>query len=274
MASSVNPMGTKIIFCILILPLLCLGFSAPAQATTVKIMPLGDSITGSPGCWRSVLWNRLRSTGCTNVDFVGSLTGQGCPRAYDDAGEGHAGFLVTDVADNNLLPPWLRVANPDIVLMHFGTNDCWSNVSVTAILAAYTKLVGQMRTNNPKMKIMVAQLIPMNPVNTAACPTCACATCGARVVALNAAIPAWAAGLTTPQSPITVVDQWTGFDPAVMPVGDTLDGVHPNDTTGTQKMSDKWYPPLAAALACGGTSRQITGLTLHMAVRISRSSSL
>ena len=31
----------------------------PAAATAVakvKVMPLGDSITGSPGCWRAKLW--------------------------------------------------------------------------------------------------------------------------------------------------------------------------------------------------------------------------
>jgi len=34
-----------------------------SAATPVRIMPLGDSITGSPGCWRALLWNRLQSTG-------------------------------------------------------------------------------------------------------------------------------------------------------------------------------------------------------------------
>ena len=71
----------------------------------------------------------------------------------------------------------------------------------------------------------------------------ACATCPADVVALNNALPAWAAGLTTAQSPITLADLWTGFDA----VTDTVDGVHPNDT-GFQKMSDRWYPALTQAL--------------------------
>ena len=51
---------------------------AAAAAAPVRVMPLGDSITGSPGCWRAVLWNRLQSTGYTNVDFVGTLGPQGC----------------------------------------------------------------------------------------------------------------------------------------------------------------------------------------------------
>ena len=91
-------------------------------------------------------------------------------------------------------------------MMHLGTNDVWSNIAPATILAAYTTLVDQMRASNPNMKILVAQIIPMNPST--------CTECAARVVALNAAIPAWAAGKTTAASPITVVDQWTGFDDA------------------------------------------------------------
>jgi hypothetical protein len=34
-----------------------------AAAAAVKVMPLGDSITGSPGCWRAKLWTRLQSNG-------------------------------------------------------------------------------------------------------------------------------------------------------------------------------------------------------------------
>ena len=66
--------------------------ASPAHAATaVRIMPLGDSITGSPGCWRALLWNRLRNTGYTNIDFVGTLPPQGCGIAYDGENEGHGG---------------------------------------------------------------------------------------------------------------------------------------------------------------------------------------
>ncbi|MEV7970733.1 cellulose binding domain-containing protein [Sphaerisporangium sp. NPDC088356] len=207
----------------------------PARAATVRIMPLGDSITGSPGCWRALLWNKLAQGGYTGLDFVGTLPPQGCSVSYDGDNEGHGGALVTNVADQNQLPGWLSATTPDIVLMHFGTNDVWSNRPTATILAAYGKLVDQMRASNPNMKIVVAQIIPMNPST--------CAECGQRAVALNAAIPGWAASKTTAQSPIVVVDQWTGFSTA----SDTYDGVHPN-STGDQKMADKWYPALTRLL--------------------------
>ncbi|XVV17142.1 cellulose binding domain-containing protein [Actinoplanes sp. CA-131856] len=204
----------------------------PAGDEPVKIMALGDSITGSPGCWRALLWQKLPAD---RVDFVGTLPGQGCGFAYDGENEGHGGFLATTVATQNQLVGWLSATDPDVVLMHFGTNDVWNNLSPTTILAAFTKLVSQMRAQNPAMKILVAQIIPMNASN--------CAECGQRVVDLNAAIPAWAAGLSTAASPITVVDQWTGFDTAT----DTYDGVHPNDA-GNVKIATRWYPEVARAI--------------------------
>ncbi|CAG6391465.1 GDSL-type esterase/lipase family protein [Streptomyces cocklensis] len=213
-----------------------------AAAAPVRIMPLGDSITGSPGCWRALLWNQLQNAGYTNIDFVGTLPPQGCGVAYDGDNEGHGGILATNIANQNQLPAWLSATTPDIVLMHLGTNDVWSNIPPSQILAAFTTMVGQMRASNPNMKVLVAQIIPMNP------PTCP--ECAQRVIDFDAQIPAWAQSISTAQSPVTVVDQWTGFDDAT----DTGDGVHPNDA-GIVKVAARWYPPLAALLTPGsGTS--------------------
>jgi len=160
---------------------------------------------------------------------------QGCGQPYDGDNEGHGGALVTTVAEQNQLPAWLAATRPDVVLMHFGTNDVWSNRATSTILAAYSRLVDQMRASNPNMRILVAKIIPMAPST--------CPECGQRVVALNDAIPGWAASKTTAQSPIVVVDQWTGLSTAT----DTYDGVHPN-AAGDQKMADRWYPALTAVL--------------------------
>ncbi|MEV4513828.1 cellulose binding domain-containing protein [Dactylosporangium sp. NPDC049525] len=215
---------------------------AMSAAAPVRIMPLGDSITAGPGCWRAKLWQRLQTSGYTNVDFVGGVSdGGGCNPgyAYDFDHEGHGGYSATGIADNNQLPSWLSAARPDVVLMHLGTNDMWGGyIPLATKLAAFTKLVGQMRANNPAVKVVVAQIIPMSAG--------ACATCPADVVALNAAIPGWAAGLTTAQSPVVVADLWTGFDA----VADTGDGVHPNDA-GFTKMANAWFPVLTRVLDGG-----------------------
>src|SRR5258707_2216994 len=223
--------------------LVMMGFTShpqKAQAVTlpVKIMPLGDSITGSPGCWRALLWTNLVNagyTGFTDIHFVGTQPPQGCGIPYDGNNEGHGGALATNIVSLNELPGWLSATNPDIVLMHLGTNDVWSNIATNTILAAYTTLIGQMRANNPNMKILVAQIIPMNPSG--------CSNCAQGVINLDAAIPAWTASITAAQSPVIAVDQWTGFNDAT----DTVDGVHPNDT-GNQKIAARWFTPLTQQL--------------------------
>src|ERR1043165_8891523 len=136
----------------LIATLAC-GIAAHALAQTpVRIMPLGDSITAGPGCWRAFLWNQLQTAGYTNIDFVGGVAdGGGCNPgfAYDFDHEGHSGFAPTGIADNNQLPPWLNAARPDVVVMHLGTNDMWGGfMPLERKLTALTKLVGQMRANN------------------------------------------------------------------------------------------------------------------------------
>ncbi|KNY26000.1 GDSL-type esterase/lipase family protein [Pseudobacteroides cellulosolvens] len=189
----------------------------------IKIMPLGDSITAC-GNWRDLLLSNLTSSSY-NVEFVGS-------QYYLTAHEGHSGIGAINMASSGNLKTWLSATNPEIVIMHLGTNDSWGNNLVPQIIPAFTTLVGQMRANNPNMKIMVAKIIPMHPSGSGE-------SANNNVLDLNSRIDDWAKGLSTSQSPIIVVDQYTGFDTKT----DTYDGVHPNDN-GCIKMADKWFAAL------------------------------
>ena len=122
-------------------------------------------------------------------------------------------------------------------MMHFGTNDVWSNLSPATILAAFTKLVGQMRAANPAMKILVAQILPMNPGNCADC-----APAGGR---LQRRDPGLGGGDQPPPPPRS---RSSTSGPASTTATDTYDGVHPNDS-GNTKIADRWYPALTAALS-------------------------
>lgn len=221
-----------------LLAVILLGGHAYGQ-TPVRVMPLGDSITGSPGCWRALLWNQLQNDGYTNLDFVGSLPAQGCGVSHDGDNEGHGGILATNMADANQLVSWLDSSHPDIVLMHLGTNDVWSNRPTETILAAFSTLVEQMRAHNPAIKILVAQIIPMDSAQS-------CSSCAQGVINLNNALPSWAASLSTSASPITVVDQWTAFSTS----SHTYDGVHPN-SAGDQLIADNWFDALSNLLDSG-----------------------
>jgi lysophospholipase L1-like esterase len=206
--------------------------------TKAKIMPLGDSITAST-CWRARLAEKL-AAGNFTFDFVGSQNGDpGCANStYDKDSEGHGGYIVADQSDTTL-SGWFAANPPDIVLMHFGTNDSWGGQRTTdQILGAFTLIVTDLRAVSPKVILLVAKIIPLDPNNDGSC-----AVCPQSVIDLNDLIPAWAKGLSTAASPIVVVDQWTGFDD----VTDTRDGVHPNDS-GSVKMANKWYAALSPIL--------------------------
>jgi hypothetical protein len=99
-----------------------LGYEA-CPARPVRIMPLGDSNTQRRG-YRRTLSAALLNEGY-DQDFVGSRKDKckdGCP--YDLDHEGHAGSRPSTIAAS--LPGWLgwlRRAQPDVVLLHIGTNE-------------------------------------------------------------------------------------------------------------------------------------------------------
>ena len=221
------------------------------RSGTLRIMPLGDSTTGSV-CWRAMLWTLLNQGGFTGrFDFVGSRHNDaGCNvPGYDLDNEGHPSVLITnfvndadDLVAGVQTPLALLGQRPaDVVLFHFATNDVWNSVPPASILSAYSTVLADLRAANPRVIVLVAKLIPLVPINTSGCPTCACPTaCEQRMVALNDMLPGWAAANATATSPIMVVDQHTGF----VSTTDTVDGVHPN-ASGSMKIAARWYAALS-----------------------------
>jgi hypothetical protein len=220
----------------------CLSLSAP-----IRIWPLGDSITHR-GCWRAYLYHQLQEDGYTNIDFTGTLNDcnhcdQCASIQYDHDHEGHGGFLITNIAAGNYnqdpkggtFVQWIAVGKPDIVLMLFGTNDCMANKPTASIISAYSWALQKMRQSNPKVYLIVSKVLP---INSATCPQCT-----SNVQSLNTAIDTWATQQSTANSPIVVVDQFTGFDAKV----DTYDGIHPGPT-GETKYFKKMVQPVEKAL--------------------------
>jgi hypothetical protein len=130
-------------------------YAAVAQKQ-LRYMPFGDSITDY-GCWRPWVGEKLKHDGY-NVDFVGTRKAQAtCDSLdYDRDHEGHPGNPAVDIAKDNLLVDWLKQNPADIITMHLGTVDIVRSSRRPAdIIAAFTKLVGQMRSSNPAMRIIV-----------------------------------------------------------------------------------------------------------------------
>jgi mannan endo-1,4-beta-mannosidase len=238
-------------------------YGGGSVATTVRVMPLGDSITGSPGCWRKTLWTSLADN--TKVDMVGVRNNESeCGTGWDADNAAFGGMRVTNVgADVGLagasrtstvtvapnvtavpgnLEVWLEQTRPDLVTMNLGTNDIWSGVPADTILAGYDKLLAQMRASNSRMRVMVAKIGKFDPRDSSGNATCA--NCATAAAAFNTALDAWAQCASSVDSPITVVDIASQWNPATM----TDDGVHPN-ALGTTTMASIWKPALEATLA-------------------------
>ncbi|OAD41910.1 hypothetical protein LPB72_11520 [Hydrogenophaga crassostreae] len=205
---------------------------------TLRIMPLGDSITeGESGhnTYRRVLWQRLKGAGC-NVDFVGTKYGVSAgyrnspskspPNGdFDLDHEGHWDYQV-----NELLPfvaSSVAAAQPDIILIHVGTNDVLAGQGASGIASEISTLINTLRAGKSDVYIVLAKIIPAAS-NTAG------------TAALNRQIDGIAARLSSTASPVVVVDQASGYSTA-----DNYDGVHPAPS-GEAKLGNRWADTVLA----------------------------
>ena len=207
-----------------------------AASSVVRIMPLGDSITQSNkdhNSYRRPLWQMLKAAGY-NVDFVGSqhTNYQGMPPNpdFDVDNEGHWGWRVDEVLAQ--LDGWVKAAHPDIVLVHLGTNNIAQSRDLKSTVNDIEALIKVLRQNNPKVKIVMAQIIPLWGKEKL------CQELNVQILLLSRR-------LTTAESPIRVADQFTGFQPE--PNKDTFDGAHPNES-GEKKMATHWFEKLKPLL--------------------------
>lgn len=205
----------------------------PVAAQTTKIMAIGDSITESAGghaSYRYWLWRKLLGNGY-DVNFVGSMTGvhNGSPRYsnFDQNHEGHWGWRADEILAQ--IDTWAASAEPDVALIHLGTNDIFQNQGNRRTIYEIGKIIDTLRATNPNVKVLLAQIIPST--NKAA-----------EIRSFNSLIPTLARQKNTSLSPVRVVNQWTGFNA----VNDTWDGVHP-DESGEKKIANKWYAALVGS---------------------------
>ncbi|MGI5239519.1 SGNH/GDSL hydrolase family protein [Dactylosporangium sp. CA-139066] len=202
---------------------------AAVASRPIRIMPLGDSITygvGSPSSssYRAALWNRLAVQAGYNIDFVGSQRSGALP---DQDNEGHSGWRIDEIAAN--IDGWLATYQPDVVLLHIGTNDMNQNYQVGTAPQRLSALVDRILADRPAATVLVAKIIPALDAGIQA-----------RIDAFNAAIPGALAG----KARTRLVDL-SGLAPS-----DLNDTLHPNDT-GYARMAVRWYTGLEPVLGDG-----------------------
>jgi acyl-CoA thioesterase-1 len=204
------------------------GIVHPPFTGTVKIMVLGSS-NEEGTCWRAFLWQKLRAAGVTNFDFVGrNNAGPDCGvPGYDKDSEAHGGTVVENISADTWLTTF-KANPPDIILQHNGGADLLNGKPYMNVIKAYTLSVTQVRMVNPKVIYFAAQHTPQGGASNLV-----------DVMNLNAAMVPWGAGITTPESPVVIVDLFTGIDQKT----DMSDGTHLN-VSGSQKVSDRFLAVL------------------------------
>ena len=202
---------------------------------TVRILPLGDSITrGKINHWsyRRDLEAALTDAGCS-FNFVGTAngpsSGPGTP-LVDRDNEGHSGLRTDQIRAR--MNNWLPGNDHDWALVHVGTNDVLQGTSIGVARTNISRIIDNLRSANPNVGILLAQVIPNLPENEAA------------VVALNDQIALLGAEKDTPASPVIVVDQYSGYSAS----SQNYDQIHPNDA-GEAMMAGRWFAALHPRIA-------------------------
>jgi lysophospholipase L1-like esterase len=209
---------------------------APGQA--VRIMPVGDSITQGEyprDSYRRSLWKQLEQAQY-NIDFVGTKTknyslesgfSEVAPfnQDFDIDHDGRGGWRADAVSDN--IGNWASEQQPDVVLLHIGTNDLLQSQPVESTVSDIGQIIDTLRIINPNIAILVAQI---NPPDWYDQPN---------FEQLNERIPVLAAAKHQLNSPVMVVDQTAGYDRKL----DNYDGLHPN-ASGEQKLANQWFAAL------------------------------
>ncbi len=210
-----------------------------AATSPIKIMPLGDSITygtnsSNGGGYRLPLWDELISQGA-NVDFVGSQ--QNGPENFDADNEGHSGWRIDQISAN--VVNWLTTYQPQIILLHIGTNDIVQNYDVTNAPARLSTLINQITTTLPNATLFVAQIVPLNSSSSS----------NAEVQTFNSAIPdiVKAAG-----SNVHMVDMYDAVPASLL-----TDNIHPNDY-GYALMANVWHTALLPQLSLSNQTHQFS----------------
>jgi lysophospholipase L1-like esterase len=135
------------------LSLLLLACLAVARAEPIKILPLGDSITEGSNqiSYRPALAKLLKDAGY-DVTFVG-------PKEAP-AGLRHGGYGGKNAEQIAELYAGFHATTPaDIVLIHAGHNHFAEEKPVPGILRATESMIASARQANPKVIILLAQVI-------------------------------------------------------------------------------------------------------------------
>jgi lysophospholipase L1-like esterase len=207
---------------------------AAEEVRRLRIMPLGDSITygvGSPtqDSYRNALYWRLNAVGVP-VDYVGSMRSGNSP---DPDNEGHKRWTIAQIAEH--IDDWLLTYQPDVILLHIGTNDMVQGIADAP--EQLDALLDRIAADRPGIQVFVAKIVGLADYLDVGSQQ-------QRTAGYNQAVQR----IVAAKGPdFHLVDQSTvhGID--------MFNREHPNDY-GYLKMAWNWYVAMAKVLNPGGAA--------------------
>jgi hypothetical protein len=147
----------------------------------------------------------------------------------DKDNEGHPGWLIDQIsgAVNTVANAGIQ---PNVVLLHAGTNDCntygWEDAHTRL-----GKLIDNVVAKWPQAAVVVAKIIPATSANT-----------NSNIKSFNSKVQGVVDARAKAGKKVSVVDQFSALNTAT----DLSDSLHPNDS-GFKKMAAVWFNGLSAA---------------------------
>ncbi|MEO8614262.1 MAG: DUF642 domain-containing protein, partial [Luteolibacter sp.] len=222
-----------------------IGTTICSAQATVRIMPLGDSLTKglggvgftTDGGYRNRLYSLLTSAGY-NVDFVGTQTDSNNPGVLPDKNhEGHGGYRINDI--RNEFPSWFsQVEDPDVILLMIGTNDFSLSTSLSVCQDRIKNLLAELSVSRPYSKIVLGTLLFRSDN----------ATMEANQNAFNLSLPALVSEQVSLGRQVSLIDLH-----GALTASDLNEGVHPN-LAGYDKVAAAWLPGITTVISPQGTA--------------------
>lgn len=239
-----------------------------SQADTVKILPLGNSITFDSFraemrfaqdkiSYRADLWDSLRSNNY-NFDFIGHKIGgyyqfpdpncNGIPGISDDQVVDFLSTGYDPISQIQITPGnYLNFYTPDIILLHIGTNGVNDPGGTSA--ADVQDILNLIDNKSQDIWVVLALIIDMVPNSP-------------NVTTFNNNLKNLAQQRINNGDKILLVDMQNDAgliyvnDPTPPYGGDMFDGLHPNDS-GKRKMANLWFKALKLILPSSNTAAPV-----------------